>query len=177
MKKEINLAVTREEKVKHEGNIFLRISIWIFISCVFLSAMFIIYNIFLQSQLSSVGKDILGLENNLNSLSYKTSKITLLRERILSINELYKNRFDIVKPMNLVNKFVPGGITVELLSLNENSMVLSFSSANLSNINMLINNLYGSDSIKTYFKLISISNVTYETLSGRYLLGLELSFK
>jgi hypothetical protein len=108
------------------------------------------------------------LHSNLGFLHDKAINNQLLLDRVRKIQSLQKTQASFIADIDIVQLLIPTGVIVDSLTLDQLSLILGVSSPSLEPINTFlgkVNDLYVK---KTFFKRITIDNVSADSHTGRY---------
>lgn len=108
------------------------------------------------------------LHSNLALLHDKAINNQLLMDRVRKIQALQKTQASFIADIDTIQGLVPNGVTIDSLTLTDISFVLGVSASSLEPVNTFlgrVNDLYAK---KTFFKKITIDNVSADVHTGKY---------
>ena len=98
-----------------------------------ISAVLMMYNLFLNNQLNDLSKKTSDLRYSINLQSTKKTKVLQLQDRLSKIAEIIRTRKNLNKKINIILSLVPSdGMVIKKIEADEKSVLIEVGSADLS---------------------------------------------
>lgn len=173
MNENINLIRrTKESKEKREISKYLNLSAIICLSAVLFFAVlfFIIKTAIVSPSLINEEKNLLA---QISSLNKRTAKIIFIKNRLINILDIEKNRADLTKYMDTIFNSSQN-ISVDSLSFGKKELTVTISSFSLLDINSFIDKIQEIFNSGNEFKKVDVNNLSVDGKTGKYVLTVDI---
>lgn len=169
MPKEINLLPqTKLDILQQETTIRIVRSLCIGIFVLMICGAIGIFFLNRNSSLDNLQAQQQTFSSNLSLLHDKAIRNQLLVDRVRKIQALQKNQATFIADIDTIEGLIPDGVGVDSLTLDDTSLVLGVSASSLEPVNTFLDNVNALYAKKTFFKKITIDNVSADTHTGKY---------
>lgn len=176
MDKDVNLLLKKQADFEKQGNSLKLLRI---VSVAFLVSLGIssIVLFFLSSRLSpsSIKRQEKTMLYNISFLHAKEAKLAMVLERTRGIESILSQRPDYNLTIGKILQVLPGGVTVQSLSVDKNSISISASSNSLLPIDGFINSLTDLAGRKDVVKDVTIDNIVLNGTNSAYSFSIKIN--
>lgn len=159
-----------EKKLKR-----LRLVRIIAISCmsVVVATSVIVFILSSQVPLSSIKKSQDLAISSFTSVKDKAGKLYLEKDRLINVSTLMKKRKNYVYNVELLTNNLSSDLSVEVLTVDNNSMLITVVGSSLDSINTFLDEYVGLANQGKYYKSLNIQSFTLSPSEGNYSLLLR----
>jgi len=147
MKEDVNLALSSDVHIKKSFRKAVIISFIFFAIMSIISAVLMMYNLFLNNQLNDLSKKTSDLRYSINLQSTKKTKVLQLQDRLSKIAEIIRTRKNLNKKINIILSLVPSdGMVIKKIEADEKSDLSLFDTV-FASVNILSKDFTGVQSV------------------------------
>lgn len=174
----INLVSTQSHEVekKMQRLVMVRAIAIILLSSIAILSV-IIFALNLSTPIASIKKQETGTLADISGLHSTEGGIFLAKDRVNNIQNIMSNRNNYSDLISQLSSNVPSGLSVDLLSIDQNKINITVSGQSLDSINKFVDYFAGLANNKKLISNVNIQNLALNSFTAKYSVSLNAVLK